>query len=129
MRLRLRPNITADVLRARPEAERGANATAIEIVLTAMKTYGIMMADGSSNSVGGIPFMMAGDRFSTAKWAEIGIDSHFLFGLTVDDFEVLKPLDPTAGPKHDGRIKLTFDCKRSAADGGKRPVRAPHTCQ
>jgi hypothetical protein len=115
MRLRLRPNITADVLRRRPDAERSTNATALNVVLTAMQTYGIMMADGSSSGVGGIPFMMAGDRFSTAKWATIGIDSHFLFGLEVDDFEVLQPLDPTGGPKHDGRIKLTFDCLRSAA--------------
>lgn len=129
MRLRLRPNVTAEVLRRRPDSERGANATAVDVVLTAMKTYGIMMADGSSNGVGGIPFMMASDRFSMTKWASIGIDSHFLFGLAVDDFEVLRPLDPTAGPKHDGRIKLTFDCERSAVDGGKRPVRAALTCQ
>ena len=128
MRMRLRPNITAAVLRQRPEAEKGANATAVDVVLTAMKNYGIIMADGSSNGVGGIPFMMAGDRFSTAKWAAMGIDSHFLFGLTVDDFEVLQPLDPTEGPKHDGRITLTYECKRSAADGGRRPARATQTC-
>jgi hypothetical protein len=128
MRMRLRPNVTAAALHRRPAAKRSANITAVDIVLTAMKTYGIIMADGSSNGVGGIPFMMAGDRFSTAKWSKMGIDSHFLFGLTVDDFEVLQPLDATAGPKHDGRIKLTFDCKRSAAGGGKRPERATHTC-
>jgi hypothetical protein len=46
------------------------------------------MSDGSSDGVGGIPFMMAGDRSSVHKWAAMGIDSHFLFGLTVDDFEV-----------------------------------------
>ena len=126
--MRLRPNVTAAAIHRRAGAAKGANGTAVDIVLTAMKTYGIFMADGSSNGVGGIPFMVAGDRFSTAKWSQMGIDSHFLFGLTVDDFEVLQPLDPTEGPKHDGRIKLTYDCKRSAAGGGKRPERAMHTC-
>ena len=74
--------------------------------------------------VGGIPFMMAGDGFSTAKWAEMGVDSHAFFGLTVDDFDVLTPLDPTSGPDHDGLIKLTFDCKRN----GKTPTNAGKTC-
>ena len=77
------------------------------------------MADGGS-----IPLTMASDRFSTHKWAAIGIDTHFLFGLSVDDFEVLQPLDPTSGPKKDGRIKLTFDCRRNDA----LPTRAPMTC-
>ena len=103
MRMRLRSNVTAAVLRKRTGAEKGSNATATDVVLRGMQTYGIIMADGGS-----IPLTMAGDRFSKHKWSEIGIDTHFLFGLTVDDFEVLQPLDPTVGPKHDGRVKLTF---------------------
>jgi len=101
-----------------------SNMTALSIIFDALKTYGMYMADGSSQGVGGIPFMLANDGFSTAKWANMNIDSHSLFGLTVDDFEVLQPLDPNLGPNHDGRIKLTFDCKRNFPT----PGRARLTC-
>jgi hypothetical protein len=36
----------------------------------------------------------------------------------------MTPLDPTAGPQHDGLIRLTFDCHRT----GTLPRRAPQAC-
>ena len=72
----------------------------------------------------GIPFMMASDQWTAAKWAQLGIGSHSLFGLRVADFEVVRPLDPTLGDGRDGRIKLTFDCKRN----GDLPARALGAC-
>jgi len=120
MRMRLKSSFVNDNF---PNTD-GSNMTAISIIFDALKTYGMFMADGSSDGVGGIPLIMASDMFSTHKWGDINIDSHSLFGLTVDDFEVVQVLDPTLGPNSDGRITLTFDCVRNYPT----PSNAPLSC-
>ena len=58
--------------------------------------------------------MMASDQWTAAKWAQLGIGSHSLFGLRVDDFEVVRPLDPTLGDGRDGRDRR--DGRRAFCD-------------
>ncbi len=69
------------------------------VVAQAMKTYGIVLADGGS-----IALTAQSDRFTSAKWAELGIDSYSLADLEVTDFEVLDT---------GGEIPLTYDCVRT----------------
>lgn len=69
------------------------------VVLTAMKTYGMLLSDG-----GQVPLTFADDRTSTAKWADLGIDSQTFKAITPDQFEVVE-----LGPD----IPLTYDCVRN----------------
>jgi hypothetical protein len=78
-----------------PLATLGAPA---QVVARALQKYGMILADG-----GTIALTAADDRFTTAKWAALGFDSHSLQALTVDDFEVVDPGAP---------ITLTYDCVR-----------------
>ena len=54
------------------------------VVITALQTHGMYLADG-----GEIALTFADDRTSTAKWAELGIDAQSFAGLPVDAFEVI----------------------------------------
>lgn len=69
------------------------------VIAQAMKTYGIVLADG-----GNIALTAQSDRFTTAKWADLGIDSSSLSDLEVTDFEIVDTGDP---------VTLTYDCVRS----------------
>jgi serine/threonine-protein kinase len=69
------------------------------VIAQAMKTYGIVLADGGS-----IALTAQSDRFTTTKWADLGIDSRSLDPLLVSDFEIID-----TGPT----ITLTYDCVRS----------------
>ncbi len=68
-------------------------------IARAMQTYGIVLADG-----GTIALTAQSDRFTTATWAGVGIDSFSLSTLQVTDFEIID-----TGPT----ITLTYDCVRS----------------
>ena len=68
-------------------------------IAQAMQTYGIVLADG-----GTIALTAQSDRFTTATWAGVGIDSYSLSALHVTDFEIID-----TGPT----IALTYDCVRS----------------
>jgi hypothetical protein len=68
------------------------------VVAQAMKTYGIVLADG-----GVIALTAQSDRFTTASWAALGIDTHSLNDLEVTDFEIVDTGD---------LIPLTYDCVR-----------------
>ena len=51
----------------------------------ALKTYGMFLSDG-----GNIALTIASDRYSTAKWANIGVtNNRSLSSLQVADFEVV----------------------------------------
>jgi hypothetical protein len=70
-----------------------------KVVIKAMKTYGMLLSDG-----GEIALTFADDKNSTAKWADLGIDSQSFKELTPDQFEVVD-LDP--------EIALTYECVRN----------------
>ncbi len=78
---------------------------AARVVLNTFKRYGIVLADG-----GNITLTAESDRYTTTKWADLGIDSR-VFDLTpnaqdvsITDFEVVD-----TGP----RIAETYDCVRA----------------
>ncbi|MGU3503272.1 serine/threonine-protein kinase [Mycobacterium sp. C31M] len=69
------------------------------VVLTALKTHGMLLADG-----GQVPLTFADDRTSTAKWADLGIAADTFEAITPAAFEVVE-----LGPD----IRLTYDCVRN----------------
>ena len=69
------------------------------VVLTALKTYGMLLSDG-----GQVPLTFADDRTSTAKWQELGIDSQTFKAITPEQFEVVEL---------GNEIPLTYDCVRN----------------
>lgn len=70
-----------------------------KVVLKAMKTYGMLLSDG-----GQVPLTFADDRTSSAKWADLGIDSQTFKPITADQFEVVELGE---------EIPLTYDCVRN----------------
>jgi serine/threonine-protein kinase len=68
-------------------------------LLRSLRKYGMLLADG-----GNVPLTGEADTFTTHKWDEIGMDSHSLFGIEPNDFEVV-----ATGPE----IDLTYDCVRT----------------
>jgi serine/threonine protein kinase len=70
-----------------------------KVVLKAMKTYGMLLADG-----GQVPLTFADDRTSSAKWADLGIDAQSFNAITADQFEVVELGE---------EIPLTYDCVRN----------------
>jgi hypothetical protein len=56
-----------------------------QVLATALKKYGMFLSDG-----GNIALTIQSDRFTTAKWANLGItNNRSLASLTVNDFEVV----------------------------------------
>ncbi len=87
-------------LRLKASYDLGAIADGnARVIAQAMKTYGLVLADG-----GTIALTAQSDRFTTASWAALGIDSDSLSALRVTDFEVVDTGDP---------ITLTYDCTRA----------------
>jgi hypothetical protein len=66
------------------------------VVLKALKTHGMLLADG-----GEIALTFADDRFSAAKWADLGVEPQSFAAITPADFEVVD-----LGPE----IEATYDC-------------------
>ncbi len=60
-----------------------------------MQRYGIILADGGS-----VALTAQSDRFTTAKWADVGLGPRDLDTLQVTDFEMVE-----AGMRYMG-----FDC-------------------
>ncbi|HWA76353.1 MAG TPA: hypothetical protein VG937_28635 [Polyangiaceae bacterium] len=56
---------------------------AARVVAVALKRYGMILSDG-----GNLTFTAANDRFTTAKWADVGLSPGDLTSLTWNDFEV-----------------------------------------
>lgn len=94
VRLRLRSNFPMT----------GYNAAA-QVLLRTMQRYGIVLADGGTVALTG-----EDDRFTTAKWANLGISAQEFYQtagaqtVLASDFEVID-----TGP----RIAETYDCVRS----------------
>lgn len=85
--------------RLRADFDDSSFSDSQKVVLTAMKTYGMLLSDG-----GEIALTFADDRTSTAKWAEFGIDSQTFNAITPDEFEVVDLAQ---------EIPLTYDCVRN----------------
>lgn len=79
---------------------------AARVLLRTMQRYGIVLADG-----GNIALTGESDRYTTKKWADLGITPQVLVNgdraPKVTDFEVVE-----TGPRH----ALTYDCKREPGD-------------
>jgi hypothetical protein len=88
-------------LRLKADFDESGYTEPQKVVLKALKTHGMLLSDG-----GEIPLTFADDRTSTAKWADLGIDSNSFSDITVDQFEVVE-----LGPE----IELTYDCVRNDA--------------
>lgn len=71
---------------------------AARVVARALQRYGMLLADG-----GNITLTAQSDRFTTHKWAQVGLSSTDLRSIQVADFEMLD-----AG----ARYPLTYDCVR-----------------
>ena len=76
-----------------------ATPPAQRVVITALQTHGMYLADG-----GEIALTFADDSTSTAKWADLGIDAQSFAGLPVDAFEVID---------HGPEVPVTYECVRS----------------
>jgi serine/threonine-protein kinase len=55
------------------------------VIARALQRYGMFLADG-----GNIPLTGQDDRFTTAKWSQLGVDSHSLYAIQVGDMEVVE---------------------------------------
>lgn len=82
---------------------------AVRAILRTLKKYGMVLADG-----GRVPLTAEVDTYTTHKWSEpaISMDSHSLFGIEPDDFEVVAT---------DAPIELTYDCVREPDDDPPPP--------
>jgi len=72
-------------MRLRSDFEDGGLNEAGRVVATALKEYGMILSDG-----GNITFTFANDRFTTAKWADVGLGPNDLTSLEWTDFEVVE---------------------------------------
>lgn len=85
-------------LRLRAAYPVASLAPAARVVATALQRYGMILADG-----GTVALTARDDRFTAAKWSDVGLDSHGLYAITAADFEVVD-----TGPV----IPLTLACAR-----------------
>lgn len=94
-RLRLKAGFNVDGFSSNP---------AVRAILRSLQKYGMVLSDG-----GGIPLSAEADNYTTHKWddADIGMDSHSLFGVRPTDFEVVDTGDP---------MTVTYDCVRTPDD-------------
>jgi serine/threonine-protein kinase len=74
----------AVTLRLRADVDISGLNSAAQVVAQAMKTYGIILADG-----GNITFTAAADDFTTATWDGVGLGPHDLKDLQWSDFDVI----------------------------------------
>jgi len=72
-------------LRLRADFDDSTLNPAAQVVARALKTYGMVLSDG-----GNITFTAANDRFTRAKWAEVGLGPNDLVSLSWTDFEVVE---------------------------------------
>jgi serine/threonine-protein kinase len=104
-------------LRLRADFPLDGYSPAARVVLNTFKRYGIVLADG-----GTIALTAESDRYTTTKWADLGINSR-VFDLTPEatavtagDFEVV---DTGA------RVAETYDCVRTDVRPGDGAATAP----
>lgn len=85
--------------RLKPEFDESGYSDSEKVILKALKTHGMLLADG-----GDIALTFADDRNNTAKWSDLGIDAQSFSDIAVDQFEVVELGD---------EIPLTYDCVRN----------------
>ena len=85
-------------LRLRPDVDLSAFTGPQQVVLRALQTYGMYLADG-----GEIALTFADDRSSRARWADLGIEAQTFAALPVSDFEVID---------HGPEVPVTYACAR-----------------
>ena len=97
-RLRLKSGFNLDLHGAGASTPEG-----VRVILRTLKKYGMVLSDG-----GNVPLIAQDDTQTTHKWdADLNMDSHSMFGVTISDFEVVQ-----TGPQ----IPLTYDCVRTPDD-------------
>jgi hypothetical protein len=75
----------------------------VRVILRTLQKYGMFLSDG-----GGIPLTGEADDFNDHKWdADLGMDTHSLFGIRPTDFEVIEAGDPRS---------ISGDCMRTPED-------------
>lgn len=93
-------------MRLRADFDTSGYNAAAKVLLRTMQRYGIVLADG-----GNIALTGESDHYTTAQWADLGIDEHVFVDGTpsprVTDFEVVE-----TGPRH----VVTYDCVRNPED-------------
>jgi hypothetical protein len=85
--------------RLRADFDESSYNQAQKVILKALKTHGMLLADG-----GQVPLTFADDKTSTAKWSDLGIEAQSFSGLGVEQFEVVEL---------GAEIPLTYDCVRN----------------
>jgi hypothetical protein len=83
--------------------DSGLNSAA-RVVANALKTYGMILSDG-----GNLTFTAANDRFTTAKWRDVGLSPGDLTSLRWNDFEV-----PELGERYSWDDSC--ECRRTPID-------------
>lgn len=80
-------------LRLKSGFDISAYNPAAQVILNTLKRYGMFLSDG-----GNIPLTADDGMFTTHQWAEsdIDIDSHSLYGVSLNDFEVMPIGTPIA---------------------------------
>jgi hypothetical protein len=80
--------------RLRADYPLGELSPGARVVARAMQRYGMILADG-----GNIALTAQNDRFTTHTWSEVGVDTHSLASIGVEDMEVvaLEPPIPYTG--------------------------------
>ncbi len=71
-------------LRLKSSFDTSSLPAGARVVAKAMQTYGMFLADG-----GNIALTAADDRFTTAKWTDVGVSASSLTSLHATDFEVV----------------------------------------
>jgi serine/threonine-protein kinase len=86
-------------LRLKSDFDDSGFGASQKVILAALKKHGMFLSDG-----GEIALTFADDRTSTAKWADLGIDSGSFSAITPDAFEVVELGE---------EVPLTYDCVRN----------------
>ncbi|MGB8634983.1 MAG: hypothetical protein WCD66_01785 [Rhodanobacteraceae bacterium] len=91
-------------LRLKASTNISAYNAAAQVILRTLKRYGMFLSDG-----GNIPLTADDGLFTTHQWSDsnIDLDSHSLFGISLNDFEVM----PIGTP-----VVQTNDCVRNPDD-------------
>jgi serine/threonine-protein kinase len=71
--------------RLRADYDPSSLSPAGQVVVAALKRYGMFLADGGKNT-----FIAKSDRFTATKWSDVGLEEHHLMGLSWSDFEVVE---------------------------------------
>jgi hypothetical protein len=72
-------------MRLRADVDQSGFSPGAQVVLRALQTYGMILSDG-----GNLTFTATNDRFTQAKWVDVGLGPSDLTDLEWTDFEVVE---------------------------------------